>query len=725
MFRTSFATFLILGLLGTAKAQAACDQTLSPGANVASAVANAVAGSTICLNAGSYGAVSLSSVNKSSDVILQSVSGRTAMLSLTLQSSSRLKFQSLTIQRLNMWSGGNKNISILNNTFTGQAMVQGSGSSSTPANILIDGNTFDGITVGPNDYEGRLQLYDAGGVIVSNNHFGGRGDSDGIQWGGYGGQVGPGNVFEDLVYTGSRHVDSIQLYGEVDHHTIIGNYFRRNSDCIMAPDGGANVTIRDNVFVGNDTSSGEIQLGSQINAVFIHNTVIGMAVTLDKKSESPVYSSNGVMQDNLFFKRSRVSLNCTNCNISHNMFDTSSSQAGSGNLIGNPTFVGGTSPTTMAGWALTSSSIGVNAGLDGKNMGSNYFGGAIVQPPPPPPPAASLAAPTNLRLVSVAYNKISVQWDYSGSGQSGFIVNRKLGASGSLSQVATTTALSYADSAVSASSTYCYQVKAYDASSQSAASNELCATTPAAPVVQPPPEPTPSPSPTGTWIKCAVEGQTCRVSGTKQVRYGAQGQYVTKSVTTQIACTNSAFGRDPIYGVLKECHYLESSTAPAPAPVPAIQSLMASLVPASLSNSDGANVHYELGMRFTSTAAGKITAIRFYKSASESGSHTGKIYSSSGAVLASVVFSSESGSGWQEAKLSTPLSIAANTEYTVSVNTGNTYYVITVNGLASQRSSTNLRSVVGSNGVYGPVGKKPTSSWQNSNYFRDVVFVPN
>jgi hypothetical protein len=36
-----------------------------------------------------------------------------------------------------------------------------------------------------------------------------------------------------------------------------------------------------------------------------------------------------------------------------------------------------------------------------------------------------------------------------------------------------------------------------------------------------------------------------------------------------------------------------------------------------------------------------------------------------------------------------------------------------------------LSSVVGNNGVYGPAGRFPTSSWEASNYFRDVVFSPN
>jgi hypothetical protein len=165
-----------------------------------------------------------------------------------------------------------------------------------------------------------------------------------------------------------------------------------------------------------------------------------------------------------------------------------------------------------------------------------------------------------------------------------------------------------------------------------------------------------------------------------------------------------------------------SFTAAAP---PAGQSLFTSQTPASLNNSDGAGVHYELGTRFTSTAAGQITAIRFWKDSNETGTHTGRIWSNSGQLLASVTFTGETASGWQQQALATPLAISANTRYVVTVNTGNTYYVATTNGLGSQVANGNLRSVVGTNGRYGSIGQFPTDSWESSNYFRDVVFVPN
>jgi hypothetical protein len=135
-------------------------------------------------------------------------------------------------------------------------------------------------------------------------------------------------------------------------------------------------------------------------------------------------------------------------------------------------------------------------------------------------------------------------------------------------------------------------------------------------------------------------------------------------------------------------------------------------------------VNYELGTLLQSNIAGQITAIRFWKDAKESGTHTGHIWSAAGQLLASATFVNETASGWQQQALATPLVTSVNTTYVVSVNTGNTFYVATSSGLASQVTNGNLSTVVGNNGVYGNTGAFPTNSWQNSNYFRDVVFMP-
>jgi hypothetical protein len=164
----------------------------------------------------------------------------------------------------------------------------------------------------------------------------------------------------------------------------------------------------------------------------------------------------------------------------------------------------------------------------------------------------------------------------------------------------------------------------------------------------------------------------------------------------------------------------QATSTPTATPASTSESLLGSSAPATISANDG--VTYELGMKFSAKVTGTITAIRFYKSPSESGTHTGKIYSSTGALLASVTFMNESASGWQQQALATPLAIAANAIYTVSVNTGANSYVDTLNDFASAKSGTYLQTPIGA-GVYGAIGAMPTTSWSNSNYFRDVVFV--
>jgi hypothetical protein len=77
-----------------------------------------------------------------------------------------------------------------------------------------------------------------------------------------------------------------------------------------------------------------------------------------------------------------------------------------------------------------------------------------------------------------------------------------------------------------------------------------------------------TPTATPTWTTCANEGGTCNVSGTAEVRYGTATQYVTKTVTGSVVCSNSVFG-DPAYGQVKTCSTGgTSSSTPTPTPTP-------------------------------------------------------------------------------------------------------------------------------------------------------------
>ena len=54
------------------------------------------------------------------------------------------------------------------------------------------------------------------------------------------------------------------------------------------------------------------------------------------------------------------------------------------------------------------------------------------------------------------------------------------------------------------------------------------------------------------WRYCAGEGQTCRVNGRAQVRFGDGQRFATRTVNGSVECSTRVFG-DPIYGQVKHC----------------------------------------------------------------------------------------------------------------------------------------------------------------------------
>jgi hypothetical protein len=150
--------------------------------------------------------------------------------------------------------------------------------------------------------------------------------------------------------------------------------------------------------------------------------------------------------------------------------------------------------------------------------------------------------------------------------------------------------------------------------------------------------------------------------------------------------------------------------------------LMNGATPASLGNDvqdgrSGTGLTYELGMKFTVDKTMRATAIRYYKDPGETGTHVGRLWNAAGTQIASVTFTGETASGWQQAPLASPVTLISGQTYTSSVGL-NTRFVVTGGGLASQLNNGPLHSVVGTNGVFGnSAGTFPTSSWNSSNYF--------
>jgi hypothetical protein len=60
--------------------------------------------------------------------------------------------------------------------------------------------------------------------------------------------------------------------------------------------------------------------------------------------------------------------------------------------------------------------------------------------------------------------------------------------------------------------------------------------------------------PPGFGTVCAAENSTCTLNGQQTVAFGADGDFVYRTFTGTVDCTDTAFGRDPIYGVAKSCY---------------------------------------------------------------------------------------------------------------------------------------------------------------------------
>jgi methionine-rich copper-binding protein CopC len=103
--------------------------------------------------------------------------------------------------------------------------------------------------------------------------------------------------------------------------------------------------------------------------------------------------------------------------------------------------------------------------------------------------------------------------------------------------------------------------------------------------------------------------------------------------------------------------------------------------PAIASASDPNPVN--VGVKFTTAANGWITGIRFYKGPSNSGTHTGDLWDSSGNLLGQVTFTNETATGWQQANFATPIAVTAGTTYIASYYAPNGGYSVTSGDLAS------------------------------------------
>lgn len=150
-------------------------------------------------------------------------------------------------------------------------------------------------------------------------------------------------------------------------------------------------------------------------------------------------------------------------------------------------------------------------------------------------------------------------------------------------------------------------------------------------------------------------------------------------------------------------------------------------VPAIASVNDTGAV--ELGVKFTANVNGTITGLRFYKGTGNTGTHVGNLWTAGGSLLATATFANETASGWQQVSLASPISVTANTTYVASYYAPNGNYAadnsyFATQGVVNGPLSAPASGTSGGNGVYayGPQSGFPSSSYQATNYWVDVVF---
>ncbi len=353
----------------------ACTLTIADG--LIDAVASAADGAVICLSAGTYEGSTFEAVSKGADITVRPVDGASVSITgMAINACSHLRFTglggSMTIAGIDV-DPAEGNAASTWMTFDHIAFTEAISLRARGVDLhwLIHKNTF--IDIEAALWEGRISVRGFGatadqGITISENYFSGGGPthtSDGIQLiDGANGVVIRGNEFTNIIQGDyDEHADPIQIYG-ASNIVVDGNYFHHNGDGTGGLEdfdgGGSGMVVTNNVFHSTGIFPWSIAAASAQGWRIEHNTFVGGgSIRIDGQA------SGNIVRDNLWVDGG-LSIEGGGVSNDHNL---NCGQPGDGNLTGTPTFVGGASPTTYAGFALAPGSIGENASSGGTNMG--------------------------------------------------------------------------------------------------------------------------------------------------------------------------------------------------------------------------------------------------------------------------------------------------------------------------------------------------------------------
>ena len=361
-----------------------CTKTISTG--LAVAIQNASAGATICLNTGSYGAVTFRSRSKSSDVTVRPAPAANVTIGeVHLQAVSHLRFtgtggtmslNGAQVDQVDTRPNCSRHLTFDHLKFTRGMDIYPRCASMA---ILVDHDNLNNLAAAGSG-EGRLnvQAMDEGpsadqGITISNSTFNG-GCSKGMQIMGdaYGVQI-LNNEFAHLSQSGCViHIGGIQIYGGVHTH-LKGNYFHDNGDSaggLSMPASGSDFSlVENNVWVCTCIYPWSIQAAATHNSTFVHNTFAGGGGIHFYTEQGRVAAGN-VVRNNVFTDASNgITWDRSSSGWGTNDHNLNAGVPGPGNLKGKPVFVGGKKPKSFQDYRLARRSRGKGAASDGSDLG--------------------------------------------------------------------------------------------------------------------------------------------------------------------------------------------------------------------------------------------------------------------------------------------------------------------------------------------------------------------
>jgi hypothetical protein len=263
-----------------------CTRTLDGGSNVASAIARAPGGATICLREGTYAAIEASAVKKSPPVTVRPLPGEhAAVAGIDLIDPSGLRFVALHLTDGVSISPSATNIRFLGNDITGRGGIYLFGDyriGKRVNNVRIEGNEIHDI-----DYSGHQETGYGYGIegVGDVRHMIIRGNtirstaSDYIQsatpvhW------VVDRNTFlgPSLLADHEDHQDLWQIFGGGRDVAFTNNVARHTGtqESLLFQEGAFRKVVVENNLFDHDSRGYTCQIYQSSGLVFSHNTIVG------------------------------------------------------------------------------------------------------------------------------------------------------------------------------------------------------------------------------------------------------------------------------------------------------------------------------------------------------------------------------------------------------------------------------------------------------------------